>query len=177
MFYYNEKFYRSHVDGNIRYVVYAMLAVGVTLDLACWRWRSAANMLFAFECLVLVLEGFIPIDFGQWQAFVICLQFLLLQASVGLHPAANIVASTLIYFAVEFFESPKVRASDDYKSKTSYSVAGLLACFVVGTLLQMGLLFVKKVIYESQQAGKKEKGLLRLAGEGIVLFSADRQII
>ena len=150
MFYYNEKFYRSHVDGNIRYVVYAMLAVGVTLDLACWRWRSAANMIFAFECLLLVLEGLIPIDFGQWQAFVVCVELLLLQASVGLHPALNIVASTFIYFVMEFFESPAVRASDGYESKASYAVAGLVACFVFGTFLQMGSLFVKKVVYKSQ---------------------------
>ena len=174
---YDAEFYRDHVDGQLTYVLYAMIAIGVTLDLACWRWRSAANMIFAFECLQLVLEGFIPIDFGLWQAFVGCLSLLLLQASVGLHPGPNIIASTLIYFVMEFFELPIVRAGDGHKSKTSYGVAGLIACLVVSTLFQMGLLFVKKVVYESKQAGKKEKGLLKLANEGIVLFSADRTTI
>ena len=80
-----------------------MVGVGVLLDLACWRYRKMAKVLFFFECLQLVLEGFVPIDFGQSQAFFVCVQLLLLQVTVGLHSGPNIVASTLLFFVIQFF--------------------------------------------------------------------------
>ena len=41
-----------------------MILVAVILDLACWVNIKAANFIFLFEALQLVLEGFLPIDHG-----------------------------------------------------------------------------------------------------------------
>ena len=99
---YDGNFYNNYVEPSAASVMYSMLAVGVLLDLASLWKRKAAYLLFGFECVLLLLEGFVPIDYGKSEAFVVFLWLLGLQGALGCHSGPNILVSAVIYFALEF---------------------------------------------------------------------------
>ena len=86
-----------------------MLVVGVLLNLACWKYRNLALGLFPYECLILVLTNFMPINYGVFSAFINFSSLLVFVITLGCHTGSNIVFSTLLYFIIEFVQAPRVR--------------------------------------------------------------------
>ena len=88
--------------------IYGILILGVVLDLACWRWRKLSNYLFIYECLYMGAISFVPLNYGTYEAFVICMNMLILILTIGCNAGVDIIISTLLYFLIAFVQSPLV---------------------------------------------------------------------
>ena len=58
----NYEFFNKFVSPSFAIAMYSMLAVGVLLNLACWKYRKLAMGLFYYECFMLLLTNFMPIN-------------------------------------------------------------------------------------------------------------------
>ena len=79
-----------------------MLAIGIILDLVCWRYRKVANGLFIFECLNLIAVNFVPLNYGNYEPFITSLSLLILVVTIGCHGGVNIVQASLLCFLMLF---------------------------------------------------------------------------
>ena len=80
----------------------AMLVVGVLLDISCWKFRKMTMILLTYECVMLVLNGCLPVDKGVDGPFQNFASLLILQVFLGCHAAVTIIFSTLLFFLIEF---------------------------------------------------------------------------
>ena len=59
----------------IKIVLIALIPIGVLLDVLIWRRRQFANWLLYYELVSILLQGFVPFNFGDFQ--LIMLQMLM----------------------------------------------------------------------------------------------------
>ena len=52
------------IQEKFEIVLYLVLGVGVILDLVCLKYRKVARGLFYYECVIIVLMSFVPIENG-----------------------------------------------------------------------------------------------------------------
>ena len=100
-----EAFFEDYVETNLVVAMYTMISLRVLLDVACWKYRKLATSLFIFECTILILNGFAPINYGYFGSFVTLVSLFMLVTMLGCHfPGPNIVFATLFYFIIEFVQ-------------------------------------------------------------------------
>ena len=97
---YNQEYFNEFVSPHFDIAMYSMLAVGVILDLACWKYRNLAMGLFPYECFMLILTNCMPINYGVYSAFVTFSCLLAIVITLGYHTGVSIVISTLLYFLI-----------------------------------------------------------------------------
>ena len=51
----------------VLYTMFALLPIGVILNILAWRWRHLTKWIFYFELLVLMVQGFCPFKYGQFR--------------------------------------------------------------------------------------------------------------
>ena len=100
---------------------------------------------------------------------MVCTRLLLLLVAFGCHPGPNIITSTVLYFAIEFVQSPKVRVTPS----TPSAVTGMVACFFFSTLIQMVVDYTIRQAHKARTTGQKEQALLEFSTEGVLLLSED----
>jgi hypothetical protein len=49
----------------VLYTMFAFLPIGVILNIVAWRYRYLTKWIFYFELLMLIVEGFAPVFYGQ----------------------------------------------------------------------------------------------------------------
>ena len=60
---------QDFVDGIEQYLTYAIIAlipVGLLIDIIAWRWRNFANFIIYYEAISMLLQSFVPFDYGNF---------------------------------------------------------------------------------------------------------------
>ena len=55
----------------VLYTMFAFLPIGVILNIIAWRYRNLTKWIFYFELLMLIIEGFAPVRYGQLRSEMI----------------------------------------------------------------------------------------------------------
>ena len=123
--------------------MYSMIVLGVLLDVACWKYRKLATCLFLFECVIVILNGFAPINYGYYGPFVTLVSLFVLVTMLACHfPGPNIVFVTLFYFMIEFVQQPMVTESPNYSYQKFIC---MLTLFVLSSLVWMLIRWVLRL--------------------------------
>ena len=70
----NPKLNHQFVETIMPYVktlIIVLLPIGLLLDLLTWRWRHFGNLIIYYELLSLLIQGFVPFDFGNFEMLLI----------------------------------------------------------------------------------------------------------
>ena len=85
-----------------------MLGIGVLLDIICFKFRKVAMVLFYYECVLIALLAFVPIDYGYSAPFISMVNFLFTVTMFGCHAGIDIVISLILFFLIQFLIKPNV---------------------------------------------------------------------
>ena len=55
----------------VKMVLIALIPIGVLLDVLIWRRRQFANWLLYYELVSILLQGFVPFNFGDFQLIML----------------------------------------------------------------------------------------------------------
>ena len=104
----NLEFFDKYIDSNFDIVMYSMLGIGVLLNTFCCKYRKFAAVLFAYECVNLLLNAFICVDRGVVSSFLTFASLLIYVVTLGCHAGICMILSVLTYFLIEFVIEPQV---------------------------------------------------------------------
>jgi len=96
---------QEFIDKTEEYVkalIIVLIPLGVILDLICWRRRNLSWMLFYYELVSTVVQGFVPFDQGDYQGLVLMLLLLSNFIAVASHVAPHMIWSLLTLLFIEF---------------------------------------------------------------------------
>jgi len=169
---YSEQFFIYFLDNYAAPVMYILLGIGVLLDLTCWRYRSITKTLFVYECTLLMASNLLPMDYGLFEAQVICSDFLIIIATVGCHPSVNVIFSALFFFIVLFVESPIVRDASSAFDQTYSKVVHLSSLLFYSTLIWVAFKYASR-LYErlADPNEDKKETLINVMSEGVIIMN------
>lgn len=55
----------EQVEVPLTTAIIAMIPIGVLIDIICWKRRSFAKLIIYYEAVSMLLQGFVPFDFGS----------------------------------------------------------------------------------------------------------------
>lgn len=58
-------------EAVIKTIIIALIPVGVILDLLIWRYRHLANWVIYYEFVQILLQGFVPFQYGDFQLLML----------------------------------------------------------------------------------------------------------
>lgn len=116
-------------------VMLLFLAVSFILDIICWRRRGFASVLFYFECLQLVVSAFIAQDMGDFEAYIVCMQLIILVALLACEPGLSIIIATFIFLFMQFLQAPGVRGHKDAAVNSYQKITGVLVIFIASIII------------------------------------------
>ena len=138
----NEKvdvIYAENLKLPVTIVAIALIFVGVLLDVLVWRKRKFARYLIYYELLSAIVQGLIPLNFGDFESLTAVMIITNTFFYVGCDPRSNIILCTVTQLFIEFVLFPKMYQQEWAASmiirKLLYTVITFLFLVCVGVLV------------------------------------------
>ena len=61
----------SATETYVKIAIYALIVLGVLLDIVVWKQRRFASWLLYYECVSFIVQGFVPFDYGNFRTLVL----------------------------------------------------------------------------------------------------------
>ena len=126
----------------VQIVIISFIPLGIILDLVCWRYRHLSSLIFYFELVSLVIQSFVPWDFGDFRPVIVLVilgsNFILYSnGSVG-----NIIGCTLGSLVIELFCHQFILAEEFKFGTLSGAMLNAVSIFIIVTVLSMLVTYI-----------------------------------
>lgn len=61
----------------VKTIIIALIPIGLLLDILAYRWRKFANVIAYYEMLSMLVQGFVPFNYGNFDILVVAQQHFL----------------------------------------------------------------------------------------------------
>lgn len=155
------------------FVALTLAAVGILVDLACFRWSSAAKSLFYIELLYYSVTNLIPSNEGVGQANGALVFCLVSSICFFCNPLSNLISLTLVTTWLTLGQFPLVF---DFEVDAEYALESIELVFVVAVGFFGVLVAVGQVAAQNKNMALQETdnfNLLNSMQEGLFVMSRD----
>ena len=80
----------------IKIILISLIPIGVLLDILICRRRHLANLLFYYEMISILLQGFVPFDFGDFGMIMLLMLMIQTYITVACDLSRNVICCTVI---------------------------------------------------------------------------------
>ena len=161
----------------IKTAIIVCIAVGVLIDIATFFYRPFASWVVYFEAVYLLLHGFVPYDYGQFQSFVLLMQMIVMFTVSACKLGSSSIICFVTLIILEVVMLPMLYKE---QSLTAELVLKRLAiafiCFVILSIYSMVGAYIAQLRVKVSKITLENLGLLDRMYEGLlVLNESDRR--
>lgn len=144
----NEDINQGFIDDYefiIKTVIISLIPFGIVLDLICYWRRDFARFIFYYELICLIVQGFVPIDRGDFGTFFLLMLLFYLGVVMSTTTRMNILAAVATFIVLEFGPIPIVHQQDWKLAMVLSKLLYLGLTFILLTFLGMMLTYIAQI--------------------------------
>ena len=125
-------------ESVVKICLVASSVLGGLIDLLVWKHRKFAMAIFYYECIVLLIHGFVPYDYGAIGDFFIILTMYTIFMGYACDLGRNIIAIVCTYLVLTLFIMTHINNEESISlSKAFGRLYDGVMVFVICTILTL----------------------------------------
>ena len=160
----------------IKTVIIVCIAVGVLIDIVTIFYRPFASWVVYFEAVYLLLHGFVPYDYGQFQSFILLMQMIVMFTVSACKLGSSSIVCIVTLALLEVVMLPMLYKEQSITTELILEkLAIAFVCYVILSIYSMIGAYIAQLRVQVGKITHENLGLLDRMYEGLlVLNESDR---
>ena len=155
----------------IKMILIALIPIGVLLDIIIWRRRQFANWLLYYELVSILLQGFVPFNFGDFQLIMLLMLMIQTFITVACDLSPNVICCTIVCLIMMFGQFPIMYNEIWSISMVVGKILNALFLFIILTILSMLVTYIAQIRSKVNRLIVENLNLLDRMHEGVIVLS------
>ena len=133
---------------SVKVAIIVLIAVGLIVDLVAWRRRHFANLIIYFESVSVLVQSFVPFDYGTFDLLVFLQTYILLYWIGVCKTGQSVVAPTVTYAIEAYVVIPKMYIIEGghWSFGRQFALAQSISiCFIFLTIMSMLITYIVRI--------------------------------
>ena len=128
--------------GPVKVAIIGYVVAGALLDVLVWRYRRFANWYLLFECVVVIIQGFVPFDYGKFQSIFLLMVMVQTFIEFATSTGSNILLCTATCLVIDVAIFPRIYVEDVTFVVIFQKILNALFCFIILTFIGMLITYI-----------------------------------
>ena len=150
-----------------------MIGIGVLLDFIVWKWRKRANLILYYELISLIIQCFVPFDYGDFDQLVLFITSLFVYMSGACNTGQSVILTLASLLWIEYINIPLIYDLENQWTfgRQAAIINILFTLFVFLTTVSMLIAYIARIRGKLKYQAIENVNLLNRMHEGLIVLS------